>query len=349
MILNNAYMDKTAKKVGGQTNPLIGANYEKNYTNSPAYQFQVNQGNQQLDKQMARLGNLRSGAAIQARQNMMTNIGAQEADKIRQNAQQDASRSADYYTQDANRNAEIKTADANRGADLYKFGVNTNVGMSTDNANRNADLYKFGVGTQVGVSEGNANRNADLYKFGVDKTIGVHESAADRTERYQQNEADRLMRDKEGQTNNLFRMAELGLSQSPLGTAYNAMNQYANYDKNYSDAQNRITQDQYNRVQANMPRGGGGGGMAPTGPDYTNANNTRLGYDAINMIYGQNANNQGNAVRQGVNSGGGTNWGQIGQAGASLINAYNNYGNRNSGGGFGPVSNGDTYGKLLGR
>lgn len=218
-------------------------NFEKAYTGSPAYQFQVDEGNANLDKQLAAQGLRGSGAELELKRRMMADVGAREASEIRA-----ASRA------DADRLASLSTSDANRAANMFQYQTGQN--------------------------------------------IDVARGAADRTERYRNN-------DRQFQADNMFRIADLMLSQNPMQYAYGATGAAAQVDQRYQDRANQRIEQGYRRVASP----GGGGGAAPRmsiNPDLMSL--YLQGLDA------QMRQNYGNRVSAGQASSGGTDWGGIAKA-----------------------------------
>jgi hypothetical protein len=227
---------------------------------SPLYQYQLKQGLGDLDKYMAAKGLNISGANAEAAQRLVSQLTAEESERMAQRASDQANRAERIGIANLNTKGLYDTTNANNSLS----SLLTQAKISSDEAAKMND-YRYNTALQKALFDQQAKQgrrdfewnNAiakNSYNAGnADKLINMQQFGANRADALQQNK-----------WNNFFDTLGLLTAQNPMGMASAGTENLANL-----------------LMQAAAARGSGGGGggssgaaippmLPPSGPNYSN-------------------------------------------------------------------------------
>jgi len=139
----------------------MGAYEPKNFEGSPLYQFQKQEGMKDLEKLMAARGLTNSGAEVQANKDFLTQLNAQEADKQRGYAEQEAQRALNQMQFIANLENDQQQFNARRQDDRSTLMTNFLTNILRMQADNNiANLSQGGLDKQTQLSQALMNAMA---------------------------------------------------------------------------------------------------------------------------------------------------------------------------------------------
>jgi hypothetical protein len=131
--------------------PSYWDSFPKNWTDSPAYKFELDRGNQALDRQLSSMGLLGSGADLEKRQLLIGETGARETARAMQGADQNfgaaQNMAARQFDADTNRemqryNNEFGSNEALRGQIANLMGQDFSTYIGSQEAGKNRELEK---------------------------------------------------------------------------------------------------------------------------------------------------------------------------------------------------------------
>lgn len=114
----------------------------QNYEGSPLYKFQRDEGMKALDRKLAAEGKLGSGFQFDQYRNFLTNLGAQEAERSSQVAQQEANRLQTMQENESQRRERVGNNAWDRNFSLMELMSRQNpMGYAVQGANSLGDAY----------------------------------------------------------------------------------------------------------------------------------------------------------------------------------------------------------------